>query len=221
MFGLRIYPSLKSAVGSGVNSYLNISILFSSCLINIVNRLKSTHGSIEIDLPSNVTPIFIDAKEFTWSFLFIEHWSNDTPSNFLWIFSPTDSQSSQFTLSTLEAVIPDDKLRSPSASLLKGLWLWNQEIKVDRSLLSRVFRLCPSSKCCSLDLCFFPVKLVIASCMAPHLWAVFAHNTRTDSVTPRPLVMPPLLFRDLIMTCSIIKSDHNPAQNLLERLMVW
>ena len=44
---------------------------------------------------------------------------------------------------------------------------------------------------------------------------------RTDSVTPQPLVKPTLDFRLRIKHCSIIKSDHSPAQNLSDLLTVW
>ena len=44
---------------------------------------------------------------------------------------------------------------------------------------------------------------------------------RTDSVTPRPLVKPPLDFRLRLKHCSIIKSDHSPAQNLSDLRTVW
>ena len=44
---------------------------------------------------------------------------------------------------------------------------------------------------------------------------------RTVSVTPRPLVKPPLDFRLRIKHCSIIKSDHSQAQNLSDLRTVW
>ena len=65
-----------------------------------------------IGFSSTVTPTLIDAIKFTWSFLFIEHWSNETPCNFLWNVWPTDQQLSQIALPALEAARPDDKLRS-------------------------------------------------------------------------------------------------------------
>ena len=157
--------------------------------------------------------------EFTWSFLFIEYWTIETLSN--WIVSPGYSQLSKLKFSAVETVRPDSKLQCSCTSLLNGLWVWNKEMKVERPVLSCVFRPWFISKSCLLDLRLFPIKLVIASCMAPHLWAVLAHKTRIDSVNPHPLVMPALLFRDMIIIYSIIKSDHEPDQNVFVRCMVW
>ena len=65
--------------------------------------------------------------------------------------------------------------------------------------------------CCSLVRWNWPVK-------SPML---HIHKLCTDSVTPIPCVSPPWLFNDLISYCSIIKSVHNPPQNLSLLWMVW
>ena len=65
-------------------------------------------------------------------------------------------------------------------------------------------------------------KFVFHPCQISHCFmygstsmSCICHNTRTDSVTPHPLAMPPLLLRDLIMTCSI-----KAVQNLFVCRMV-
>ena len=75
-----------------------------------------------------------------------------------------------------------------------------------KSLWSLLTRQLPNSTCCSLDLCCIPVRFDIALWTLAHRCMEFVHKIRTDSVTPRPRVRPPRLFRLLFKTCSMIKS---------------
>ena len=51
-------------------------------------------------------------------------------------------------------------------------------------------------------------------------WIVFSQINLADSVTTLPLVRSPLLFKDLMGTCSMAKSVQMPAQKVTLRLSV-
>ena len=67
------------------------------------------------------------------------------------------------------------------------------------------------------------IKILLKFCM-PYLYADdigadIVHMALWCSVMPLPLVSPLVLFRDLIIVCSITKSEPKPAQYWLVRLM--
>ena len=70
-------------------------------------------------------------------------------------------------------------------------------------------------------LLYAPVNSLIALWISAHLCILPNQNWRADSLTPLLRVSQQLLFRDLIITSSIIKSPHSTAQYLSLLLIVW
>jgi len=95
------------------------------------------------------------------------------------------------------------------------------EFWVGHTWKSRLHLDLPSSICCSLASVFTSVIIVIASWIPAHFCMLKIHWRRTLSVMPLLLVSPPWLLIDRIITCSITKSVHNPAQYLLFLWTVW
>ena len=78
-----------------------------------------------------------------------------------------------------------------------------------------------TQQCWWLVVWCFPVSDVIASWIAAQACMLYSHCCRTLSVIPLSLVRPPRIFRDLIRTCSITMSVHNPAHSLSLLRTVW
>ena len=136
------------------------------------------------------------------------------------IFDPIASAESKLMSSLSLAVRPDVRLRNFTFDTSNGSFVSNHSISFYRSRQSRLERELPISACCSLELCGRPVRDVTAWWIMAHRCIQCIHVSRKDSVTPRPCVSPPRPFIVLIITCSIIRSVHRPAQKRSERLTV-
>ena len=66
--------------------------------------------------------------------------------------------------------------------------------------------------CCSLLEWMRLVRILRYSGTSAQQCIDLNHHKQTDSVDPRPVVGPPLLFKDDINTCLMMRSDHNPVE---------
>ena len=103
---------------------------------------------------------------------------------------------------------------------VNGLWFWTHDESFCLSVWSVLRFAFPISVCCSLDVKCSDVFDVIVSWIAAHSWAVWTHWSLALLLKPLPLVKPPQPFIDIIITCSITRSDHSPAHKQSLHLIV-
>lgn len=119
-----------------------------------------------------------------------------------------------FALSTLAlpwATTPDVKLHK-GLSVVNGLRS-NRNVKI--FLVSKQFFVClvyEASLCCSLVLYMTLVNSCIALLTSVHRTMDWTHTYRCASISPFPLVKPPVHLMLLISTCSMIRSLERSAQ---------
>lgn len=88
------------------------------------------------------------------------------------------------------------------------------------SVLSRILRESLNCMCCSDDALSHPENFSICSHIFCNRTFPRVHLEITLSETPRPRVRPPVALILRISVCSIVMSDHTPAQNLSVLLRV-
>lgn len=147
-----------------------------------------------------------------WSFLFIDISLKQTPSNFLCIWGPTFSASSQLMLLPFKTVSPVERDYNASILGLKGLWVLNHNMIFSIDFISCCWWLDANLTCCSLVVRFMFVRVVTVSWIPALLCILPIHTSLIESVIQPPLVMLPLVFREHIITCSIMRSVQRPAQ---------